>query len=249
MARATEQSAGRADLPLYRQIKQHVLGSIRAGRLRPRDRVPSETELVQRFGVSRMTANRALRELARDGFVVRRPGIGTFVADIHARSQVLQVRNIADEILERGNVHSARVVECDRVQAPVNVARQLRAPRSTPLFHSLIVHYENGRPIQVEDRFVVCGAAPDYLAQDFTRITPNEYLSRVAPLQTVEHVISARIPDAQVRELLEIEEGEPTLVIDRLTWSDGRPVGIAGLHHPASRYELTAIFDTGAVHD
>ena len=63
------------DVPLYQQLKDHVLRSIRSGNLRPRDRVPSESELVQQFGVSRMTANRALRELARDGYVVRQAGV------------------------------------------------------------------------------------------------------------------------------------------------------------------------------
>jgi len=232
--------------PLYQKLKDHVLGDIRSGRLRPHDRVPSETELVHEFGVSRMTANRALRELASDGYVVRQAGVGTFVADIHARSQILQVRNIADEIVERGHVHSARVVARDRIAPTADVSRRLGIPPTTPALHTLIVHQENGRPIQVEDRYVVSDAAPEYLQQDFSRTTPNEYLSRVAPLQTVEHVISARMPDDRVCALLEMEAGEPTLVIDRLTWSEDRPVSAARLHHPASRYELTANFDTGA---
>lgn len=239
-------AADHDDVPLYQQLKDHVLYSIRSGRLRPRDRVPSETELVRQFGVSRMTANRALRELARDGYVVRQTGVGTFVADVHARSQVLQVRNIADEIVERGHAHTARIVALESALPPVDSARQLRVAETTPVFHSLIVHHENGRPIQVEDRYVMPAAAPDYLRQDFTQITPNEYLSLVAPLQTVEHVISARIPGDTIRDLLATASGEPTLVIERLTWSDGRPVSAARLHHPASRYELTANFETGA---
>ena len=237
--------AGDASVPLYQKLKDHVLFSIRSGRLRPRDRVPSETELVRQFGVSRMTANRALRELARDGYLVRQTGIGTFVADIHARSQALQVRNIADEIVERGHVHTARVVELGSVAAAADTSRWLQVAPATLLLHSLILHQENGRPIQLEDRYVLAEAAPEYLDQDFTRVTPNEYLSRVAPLQTVEHVISARAPDDTIRGLLQMAEDEPTLVIDRVTWSDGRPVSAARLHHPASRYELTANFETG----
>lgn len=246
MSGATKIDGGHGTVPLYQKLKDHVLYSIRSGRLRPRDRVPSETELVRQFGVSRMTANRALRELARDGYLVRQTGVGTFVADIQARSQVLQVRNIADEIVERGHLHTARVVACERVASAGDITRRLRVASATPLFHTLIVHLENGRPIQLEDRYVVVAAAPDYLDQDFTRITPNEYLSRATPLQTVEHVISARTPDETIRSLLEMAAGEPCLVIERVTWSDDRPVSAACLHHPASRYELTANFETGA---
>lgn len=231
------------DVPLYQRLKDYVLGDIRAGRLRPRDRVPSEQELVEKFGVSRMTANRALRELASDGYLVRQTGVGTFVAEVQARSHVLQVRNIADEIAEREHVHTAGVVTLESVSAGAGIGQRLGLHTPTQLFHTLIIHHENGRPIQAEDRYVVPDAAPDYLQQDFTRTTPNEYLTRIAPLQTVEHVISARIPDDRIRTLLEMRAGEPSLVIDRLTWSDDRPVSSARLHHPASRYELTANFD------
>ncbi len=229
-------------VPLYQRLKDYVLGDIRTGRLRPHDRVPSEQELVAQFGVSRMTANRALRELASDGYLVRQTGVGTFVAEVQARSHALQVRNIADEIVEREHVHTSSIVLLESVRAGTGIGQRLGLPAATQLFHSLIIHHENGRPIQVEDRYVVPEAVPNYLQQDFTRITPNEYLSRIAPLQTVEHVISARIPDQEIRSLLEMDEGEPSLVIDRLTWSDDRSVSMARLHHPASRYELTASF-------
>ncbi|MBW7931947.1 MAG: histidine utilization repressor [Gammaproteobacteria bacterium] len=232
-------------LPRYRQLKEHITTGIAAGRLQVGDRVPSEQELVRRFGVSRMTANRALRELAAAGIVVRQPGVGSFVADAQARSHALEVRNIADEIRERGHLHSAQVVVLERITAGPEQARRLRLRPGAVLFHSLIVHSENGLPIQAEDRLVCAHAAPGYLRQDFGRSTPNEYLSRVAPLQTVEHLIRAAMPAARIRSLLRMPAGEPCLVIDRRTWSGGRPVSVAVLHHPGSRYELTASAGAG----
>ena len=231
---------GDPTIPRYQQLKAHIVDSIQAGRLRPRDRVPSEQELVRRFGVSRMTANRALRELATDGIVVRQSGVGTFVADAQARSHALTVRNIADEIRERGHAHGARVVTLETATAPADIALRLVLRPGATVFHSLIVHFENDLPIQAEDRYVSLQAAPEYLDQDFTRTTPNEYLSRVAPLQTVEHVIRAELPSRRIRTMLRMEADEPCLVIHRRTWSAGRPVSVAHLHHPGARYELTA---------
>jgi GntR family histidine utilization transcriptional repressor len=227
-------------IPRYQRLKAHILEDIQAGRLRPRDRVPSEQELVRDFGVARMTANRALRELASDGIVVRQSGVGTFVADTQARSDALNVRNIADEIRDRGHAHTARVITAARVAAAPDLARRLRLRPGTALFHTVIVHAENDLPIQVEDRYVSAHAAPDYLDQDFTRTTPNEYLSRVAPLQTVEHVIRAQIPPRRIRGMLRMAADEPCLVIHRRTWSAGRPVSVACLYHPGACYELTA---------
>ena len=91
----------------YLQVKQFVLARISAGALAVGDRVPSENELVRELDVSRMTANRALRELAADGVLVRVAGVGTFVAEQRAQAHPLEVRNIADEIRLRGHDYLA----------------------------------------------------------------------------------------------------------------------------------------------
>ena len=102
------------------------------------------------------------------------------------------------------------------------------------------MHFENDLPIQAEDRYVCAHSVPGYLDQDFTATTPNEYLSRVAPLQTVEHLIRAENPGRRIRGMLKMAGDEPCLVIHRRTWSAGQPVSFAHLYHPGSRYELTA---------
>ncbi len=229
--------------PRYQQVKTLILEQIQAGELRPNDRVPSEQELVSHYGISRMTANRALRELASDGYLVRQAGIGTFVADLHARSQVMEVRNIADEIRQRGHLHSADVITLEEITANRIVSRKLHLPDQSPVFHSVIVHRENDQPIQIEDRHVCPTAAPAYLQQDFTLTTPNEYLSEIAPLQTVEHTIRAIIPDKAARMLLNMTPDEPGLLIRRRTWSNQKPVSIVDLCHPGLRYELEAHFE------
>jgi GntR family transcriptional regulator, histidine utilization repressor len=91
-------------LPRYQQLKQQIIGQISRGELKPRDRVPSENDLVGSAGVSRMTANRALRELNDEGYVERVAGVGTFVADLHrtARSPALGDRDHAAERACRG---------------------------------------------------------------------------------------------------------------------------------------------------
>ncbi len=225
--------------PMYQQLKDLIIGRISSGELRPADRVPSENELVEAMNVSRMTANRALRELTDEGYVRRIAGRGTFVADFRAGSHVLEVQNIADEIEHRGHEHKAEVLRQSRQHARGEVARALHVEQGTDVFHLLLVHYENGLPIQVEDRHVVADFAPDCLDQDFTKVTPSAYLTGVSPLQEAEQVVRAAQPNAAVRQRLEMENGEPSLVVIRRTWSHGRPVTFARLHHPGSRYELT----------
>lgn len=225
--------------PRYQQLKDYVTERISNGELKPGDRVPSENELVEAMQVSRMTANRALRELTDEGVVERVAGRGTFVADFRSQSHLLEVHNIADEIARRGHVHSSVVVRKARVRARGEVAKALHVEQGTGVFHLLLVHCENGAPIQVEDRHVLADFAPDCLEQDFAAATPSAYLTSVAPLAEAEQVVRAQVPNAAVRERLQMQPGEPTLVVIRRTWSHGRPVTFARLHHPGSRYELT----------
>jgi GntR family histidine utilization transcriptional repressor len=96
--------------PLYAKVKEHILDKIRSGAWEPGARVPSENELVESFGISRMTANRALRELMAEGYLNRVPGVGTFVRKAPALSSLLELRNIAEEIDQRGHRHSSRLV-------------------------------------------------------------------------------------------------------------------------------------------
>lgn len=225
--------------PRYQQLKEQIIGQISSGELRPTDRVPSENELVGSAGVSRMTANRALRELNDEGYVERVAGKGTFVADFKATSHVLEVRNIADEIENRGHRHAADVVTCCARQPDDDVAGMLHLANDDQVFHIVLIHRENGTPIQLEDRHVVASFAPHCLKQDFTRVTPSAYLSSISPLQEAEHIVRAEVPNAAVQAQLGMADSEPCLVVIRRTWAHGRAVSYARLHHPGSRYELT----------
>ena len=225
--------------PRYQQLKESIIARISSGELQPSDRVPSENELVDATGVSRMTANRALRELNNEGYVERVAGVGTFVADLKAASHALEVRNIADEIRLRGHQHSAVVLKCETQPASPEISELLHIELNKDVHHALIVHCENDLPIQIEDRYVNKEFAPDFLGQDFADVTPSAYLSSIAPLQEAEHVVRASLPAADVRDHLRMNNNEACLVVTRRTWANGQPVSFARLHHPGDRFELT----------
>ena len=228
--------------PRYLQVKRHILDNIGSGKWGTSSRVPSENDLVRSFGVSRMTANRALRELRDEGVLVRIAGVGSFVADRHSRAHPLQIRGIADEIRDRGHVHRAEVVALEKVRALAALAEDFGISPRSELFCSLIVHFENDRPIQLEHRHVLPKLAPDYLRMDFNRTTPHDYLIKAAPLQEAEHLLRAEMPDARTRKLLAMKRDEPCLVVIRRTWAAGQIASVARLYHPGSRYELSGRF-------
>jgi GntR family histidine utilization transcriptional repressor len=228
--------------PLYLQVKRHILDNIGSGKWAAAARVPSESEIVKSFGISRMTANRALRELRDEGVLVRVAGVGSFVADQQARAHPLEIRGIAEEIRRRGHQHRAEVVSLERIRATASLAEDFQIAARVPLYYSVIVHFEDDRPIQLEDRYVLPGLAPDYLEVDFQQTTPHDYLIKVAPLQQAEHVLRAVMPDARTRQLLKMAAGEPCLLMMRRTWTADAIASVAKLYYPGSRYEMSGRF-------
>jgi len=224
--------------PLYRKVKEHILGQIRSGAWAPGARVLSENEIVEKFGISRMTANRALRELTADGYLTRVAGIGTFVKEATPRSSLIEIRNIAEEIVSRGHVHEVRRVVRERTKATPALADLFETEIDAPLFHLTLVHAENGLPVQIEDRYVNPAAAPHFLDQDFSSTTPTAYLVAAVPVEEFEHTVEAIMPSAAQADLLDIGETEPCLALHRRTWAKGLVVTVATLVYPASRYAL-----------
>src|SRR6218665_1713108 len=170
-----------APAPQYLKVKNHLREGIASGRWVAGDLLPSEAELVALFEVSRMTVNRALREVHQEGLIERLQGVGTFVAQLHRISSTLAVRDVHEEIASRGHQHEAQLVLLETVKATPEQAADFALKAGAPLFHSVIVHREDGRAIQCEDRWVNPACAPDYLSLDFSRITPTHYLLEVAP--------------------------------------------------------------------
>lgn len=235
-------STARGPAAPYAQVKQALKVGLSEGRWRTGELMPSEAELVAQFGVSRMTVNRALRELQSEGMVDRVQGVGTFAAQLHRVSSTLTVRDLHEEIEAKGHRHHVEVQFAREERAGAGLALQLGLAEGVPVYHSLIVHHDNGVALQCEDRYVNPASAPDYLKVDFTRTTPTQHLLEVAPLWQAQYTIEASLPTAQEARLLGIASGEPCLVLVRRTVSRGRPVTLARLVHPGSRYQLEGHF-------
>ncbi len=229
--------------PLYKRIKRLISRNILSGDWKPGDRVPSEHELVDWLHASRMTVNRALRELAVEGMLVRKQGSGTYVAELLPQSAVLKIKDIAQEIEGRGNAHKCEVLELGERIAPLSVSNALGLPERRKLYHVLCLHSENGVALQLEDRHVNPRLLPEFLKQDFTVITPSSYLLRTVNYTMSKHIITASLPAPSVAEILDMERRAPVLVMERSTWLHEEPVTLARLYYPGSRFRLVGQFN------
>ena len=230
------------DVPAYEQVKSFIRGRIGSGEWRRGDPVPSEAALMQQFAISRMTANRALRELAAEGLVTRVQGSGTRVAELHRISSRLTIRDIHEEVAERGHAHSTRVLLVAEEKAGEAVAASLGLAPGAPVFHTVLVHQEDGVAIQYEDRYVNPAAAPAYLRTDFTATSPTSHLLQHAPLTEASYSIEACLPTAEEARQLGIRRSEPCLAMMRRTVSGPHVASVARLVYPGTRYSFAGQF-------
>lgn len=226
--------------PLYQQVKDRIRTRVRGGDWAPGRRIPSENQLVRELGVSRMTVHRALRELAAEGVLLRIAGVGTFVAEPAHHASLIELRAIAEEIREQGGAHRARLVRKGREMIDPAIAERLGKPIASEAFRVTLVHLHDGRPIQLEDRWVDPARAPAFLEVDFETTTPSEHLLETIVPEELEHVVQAVMPDPMTCELLAIAPDEPCLRLRRRTWNGGAVVTYAELTYPSSRYDLAS---------
>ena len=230
--------------PIYLQIKRQIQQRIDSGEWREGQKLPSENDLVVALGVSRMTINRALRELTQEGLIRRVHGRGSFVAERPRHASLIELQDIKLEIENRGQRHRSKVLQLDTIPAPREVAPLLQLDAGMPVYLLRAVHYQDDEPIQLELRYVNAALMPEFVQQDFSRITATAYLLGRFKPDEMEHRVRAVLPDEASRGLLRMQAGQPCLQLTRRTWKGGQVVTHVTLSWPGDRYELGARYAT-----
>ena len=231
-----------AHTTIHADVRSAIRSAIEDGGWKPGFRLPAERDLVRKYDCARMTVRRALQDLEAEGLIVRRHGSGTYVADLQPISNVLKVKDIHDEILERGHKHHSRLLARSRMKAGAGIAEAMRLRPGAGVFRCEVIHYENGVPIQYEERFVNPAVVPDFLALDLTFHTASSHLFERAPLTAAEQVVEAVNADDALAGHLNVEVGAALLRVSRRTISQGQVASIARLYHPGHAYRLIGVF-------
>ncbi len=230
--------------PIYRQIIKAIQQKIDTGEWRVGQKLPSENDLVAMLEVSRMTINRALRELTQQGLIRRVHGLGSFVAETPRHASLIELQDIALEIELRGKRHSSRVLALTTVEADAEIAGQMGFPVGAPVYYLGAVHLQDDTPLQLEMRYVNPQAMPEFINQDFTHVTSTAYLVKQFQPDEMEHIVRACLPDVYTCEQLLMSPGEPCLQLTRRTWKNDQVITCVALTYPGNRYDLGARYAT-----
>ena len=254
-------------IPAYQRIKNAILHNIHSGKWQAGNAISTEMALAKEFGVSRMTVNRALKELSEERVLERRQGSGTFVAQQQFNHTFVEVRNIAQDLKSANRDYQAQVVS-KRVLTAAMLEDELRrkfdideevvfsnthvstdgiddsngvdSSSDVPVLYEVkIIHFADGQPIQFEERWVDAKKVPKFIEQDFSVVNTSDYLIAKSPLERGSYTIRALAAPDEIATLLQIAPQSPTLVLCRQTYSAGRVLTFVKMWHAGDRYQFS----------
>ncbi|MBC9729787.1 GntR family transcriptional regulator [Streptomyces sp. TRM68367] len=228
--------------PKYVRLAQTIQRRIEDGTYPPGTRVPSENQLVQAFGMSRPTVVRALELLKRDGWVESRQGYGTIV---RGRPAVVEQKDRrGSEALARDESQAAgRLVEVGYVPVPARVASALGLPKRAKILMRRFLVEEDGEPIELVSSYFPAGLVEGTELESAKALTDGTRAHLEARKKVrFDHVterVSARLPERDEAELLDLPEGVPVLsVLVVACDASGQALQVSDVLIPADRQEV-----------
>jgi GntR family transcriptional regulator len=202
--------------PLYQRLQSLLRDRIERGVYRPGDAFPSESELISRHSLSRITVRRAIAELQVEGLVVTRQGAGTFVAD-PARAGALCLNSFTSEAIRRGQVPGSELISLRKTAGPVFASRRLGVADDVDIVHIKRVRTLDAKPVYLSDAYVPASILPHVAPDDLAPSGLDQSLYRLierhhpVPLEDGEEVATAVIANEEVREIFDLPENSPVL--------------------------------------
>jgi GntR family transcriptional regulator len=241
--------AKQSAVPLYLQIRTLLLQAIKHGELQPHQQAPSEREMSELTGVSRMTVRQAVQALIAEGWLYTVPGKGTFVGEGPKIVQNLQrLSGLTQVLRSQGFIPSSRVVEVRIIPAGAREGEVLGVLPGTPLIAFTRLRLANGVPVALESTHLVRARFPGLEEMDLGQVSLYDILQSVYavyPRRAIQ-VIEAIKADDVIAGRLDIAPNEPVLSMERITFAgDNQPVEYVLSWYRADRSRLRVELTAG----
>lgn len=208
----------------FRALKQELRQRIVQGIWPPGTLLPNEVDLAAEFSCARATVNRAMRELAEEGLVERKRKAGTRVRQAPLRQARFSIPLVRQEIEAQGAAYRYALVRREEQDAPDWLRARLGLGLGARVLHLICMHYADGNPYQLEDRWINLEALPDAAGADFAAMGPNEWLVEAVPFSDAEISFSALAADPETARYLSCTAGDALFMAERSTWWEDQAI-------------------------
>jgi GntR family transcriptional regulator, histidine utilization repressor len=229
----------------HARIMEDMRQRILSGQWEPGRQLPKETDLAESYGVSRMTMNKVLSQLSREGFLVRRRRSGTVVAQPRVQTAVMAISDIAQEVAALGQSYEWNLFKAQQRVLSDSEHRLLELGEEARGREVLVLtglHAARGEPFCLEMRAINLTVVPEILKVDLKAIAPGQWLLQSMPFSRASHRIRAVNCQGREAKLLELPVGAACLEVLRKTSIEQNWVTHVRLLYPGEAHQLVADF-------
>jgi GntR family transcriptional regulator len=231
----------KSKLPLYHQLYEILRGDILGGKWQPGDMLSPESELIERYAVSRTTVRQVLDMLVNEGLIYRQRGRGTFVAHPTVEQSLVRIVSFSEDMRQRGFEPSTRVLFSGIVPASEEVAERLEIDAGEDLARLDRLRLADGEPMSVEESHLVHRYCPNVLQGDYASSPLREALEREHGVRLVRarQMIRAISATSKLARVLSIPFKSALLCIERVSYSQRNvPAEFLRIYYRGDRYSL-----------
>ena len=197
----------------WNSIKDLVMQKLNARHWLPGEKLPNEEMMAQDYGVARTTLNRALREIAKEGYLIRRRKAGTFVATHPVRRAVVNIPIIRHEVEASDKAYRYRLLEQKITLPPARL-------ETRPCLYLRAMHYADNAAYALEQRWINPHTTPDIMTAPLDRMSANEWLVLNTPFSSGHVGFSAANATNEQADLLGLRPDAAVFIVNRETWQD-----------------------------
>jgi GntR family transcriptional regulator len=226
-------------LPRYYQLKEIMRERVQSEEWKPGDLIPSERELSEKYGISRMTARQAITDLVNEGLFYREQGKGTFVSQRKITQQLLRLTGFTEDIRARGQKPGTKVLSAEMVPADETTAEKLRIGPGTRIFRLQRLRLADDEPLAIELSQISFKGCERLLEEDLEQNSLYRLLETKygIPLMEADQELEAGLAGNEEAQLLKISINRPVLFTRRITYTErSQPIEYAKAVYCGNKY-------------
>lgn len=228
-------------IPRYYQLKEIIRQKVTGGQWAPGEPIPSERELCEQYGISRMTARQSITELVNEGYLYREQGKGTFVAQPKITQQLSQLTGFTEDMEGRAKHPAAQVLHQQMIAADADLAAILQVKPGQLLFQVQRLRLADGEPLAIETSQISFFGCEKLMDEDLVHHSLYHLLETKygQPPLEADQELEARLAGEEEARLLKIAKNEPVLLIRRTSYTDrNKPLEYAKSVYRGDKYRF-----------
>ena len=209
-----------SSIPLYRQLKNMILNEIKSNSLAIDSKIPSERELSEKYGISRMTARRAIDDLVKDKYLIRIIGKGTYVIDISKSSEFTRVISFTEDMLKLGYSVKSKILKFNLFEAGEEVLSRLKCLKNEKVFEIVRLRLADNVPMALQSSYILSKFCPNLLDYDLSVNSLYGILEKEFKLKPsyANNILETKIINREEMNLFGVQKEIALFVLDQTTY-------------------------------